>query len=883
MTSLTDRWSAWVAKHQGEDPDEPDVLHLNPFLQTLYEDLKKQGFKIPQKNLVEEHLTSGIEGLPAAPHPKSRGNNLVITWLHFLNMMWQPVMLYIESLFKDPACTMDPQVKMNETALSLEMQGIVNSPEDHMPLDDWVELIQKYLLKYLDVLVPVAHIMQVVSCVAPLCLEPTPANAMHLLRSSVCRKLVGSSMAAEVNKKVLSEIAELPVPVSSERDMLLQLKKEVIDKLTQEHGDPEDIEEMADPAIIKKKSRTLESRDALLVDKTNQVLFLLQNRVAVSRTEETLYSAVELMKSLNCAHVDSKTLQDLEQRVVNTSTMMKHVLMLDGALDRYLTEMQFQRRDGGTFAGVSLATDESPPKESRFGGLRFQISVFYLGTFVPEVEWENMVDPPIRSTSLLADIMHCPGKKGKDVSRVMEKQWARVGLNVYDVNSGTGDGGGENEGHQGIHAHFENLNPAYVRRRCLPHISWRTCDMAIKASGLDYRSLAAYLVEGVTWSRLREIATKAPADGGLQLFRDGSRECKNLFGKAPCSIVTTRPETDMEFLLFLKNKEHLLHRLATKDLEQRALSKETKEAVLNLGDMKLRIQRMILGEILHRGLFLHHWVGKNKMVASRVSWDTLMERGSCFILNLEITAEVLERFGCSEEQLRAMEPEPKTWVELVLQNLLEDRDLVEERMKEALDFHRSVSDQAAAHLSLVANNTFRTPWLAAKLLSSDAHLAHESALELLKHIVETRPSNRTQFEQHLIDSPELWHTLETFSKADPPVLLWHGQGRYSNLFKFLASAFLCAPDHVLDAERVHARWQWILGLKHNMKLHSLNALLRLMHFQENNWSFPALQELVPHLQAEQEQHRLDMQALERDGDVALGWRCNGDRNTCSDV
>ena len=183
-------------------------------------------------------------------------------------------------------------------------------------------------------------------------------------------------MAAQVNKKILSEIAELPVPMSSERDMLLQLKKEFIDKLTQEHGDPEEIEEMADPAVIKKKSRTLESRDALLVDKTNQVLFLLQNRVTVSRTEETLYSAVELMKSLNCAHVDSKTLQDLEQRVVKSSTMMKHILMLDGALDRYLTEMQFQRRDGGTFAGVSLASDESPPKDARFGGLRFQITVF---------------------------------------------------------------------------------------------------------------------------------------------------------------------------------------------------------------------------------------------------------------------------------------------------------------------------------------------------------------------------------------------------------------------------------------------------------------------------------------------------------------------------
>ena len=47
------------------------------------------------------------------------------------------------------------------------------------------------------------------------------------------------------------------------------------------------------------------------------------------------------------------------------------------------------------------------------------------------------------------------------------------------------------------------------------HISWRTCDLAIKVSGLDYKALAAYLCEGVAWARLREIATKEPAHGGI--------------------------------------------------------------------------------------------------------------------------------------------------------------------------------------------------------------------------------------------------------------------------------------------------------------------------------------------------------------------------------
>ena len=180
--------------------------------------------------------------------------------------------------------------------------------------------------------------------------------------------------------------------------------------------------------------------------------------------------------------------------------------------------------------------------------------MIYWGTFLPQEDWESSQAPPILVSSAMADITHCPGKKGIDVSRILEKQLARMGLNCFDVFSGTGDGGPENEGHDGVHAYFEDLNPGYVRRRCVPHISWRTCDSAIRASDLDYKALAAYLCEGVTWSRLREIATKAPAQGGLGLFADGSESCKALFGKSPSPICDSRPDTDLNFLKLLEGK-----------------------------------------------------------------------------------------------------------------------------------------------------------------------------------------------------------------------------------------------------------------------------------------------------------------------------------------
>ena len=66
---------------------------------------------------------------------------------------------------------------------------------------------------------------------------------------------------------------------------------------------------------------------------------------------------------------------------------------------------------------------------------------------------------------MIADICHCPGKKGADVARIVEKQAARWELNCYDAAAGTGDGGGENEGSLGVHVFFEDLGTGYVRKK----------------------------------------------------------------------------------------------------------------------------------------------------------------------------------------------------------------------------------------------------------------------------------------------------------------------------------------------------------------------------------------------------------------------------------
>ena len=55
---------------------------------------------------------------------------------------------------------------------------------------------------------------------------------------------------------------------------------------------------------------------------------------------------------------------------------------------------------------------------------------------------------------------------------VLRKQLARIGAYSLDLLCGTGDGGGENEGHRRIHATLESDILGYMRKRCTIHLRW---------------------------------------------------------------------------------------------------------------------------------------------------------------------------------------------------------------------------------------------------------------------------------------------------------------------------------------------------------------------------------------------------------------------------
>ena len=187
-----------------------------------------------------------------------------------------------------------------------------------------------------------------------------------------------------------------------------------------------------------------------------------------------------------------------------------------------------------------------------------------------------------------------------------------------------------------------------------------------------------------------------------------------------------------------------------KDLEQHTLSLETNAAVLDLGNLKARICRRNLQEILENMLVpgpLQPYT-RNRCLPHRLG---CAPPASC----CWNPGPVFAAFGPTEvwrgwRATRNPEDRASTGVRLAILSVTgEEADLVGENIVDALDFHNTVAGQAAAHLHLWFDNTYRNPWLAAKLLSTAKHLARATAKAHLKHLYATKPEIKSTFESCL--------------------------------------------------------------------------------------------------------------------------------------
>ena len=220
---LSNTWSSFL------DDCQKDSMSLKALESNVVPALTGEGFAMSSRRTLQSNLEAGIEPLDVV-----NGTSLS-TFVHFLNLVWQPILGYISDVADGKAPQWSEALQANHKALCIEMQGIVCSAEEVMCMDDWVEWIGKTLFRLVGVEVPRPLIAQTVSPVAPFNLDMTPANAMHVLRSTLATKMVGPVLAMQVGRLILAEVGEVPVVLLTEAALNLGVKHNLVATLAQLH------------------------------------------------------------------------------------------------------------------------------------------------------------------------------------------------------------------------------------------------------------------------------------------------------------------------------------------------------------------------------------------------------------------------------------------------------------------------------------------------------------------------------------------------------------------------------------------------------------------------------------------------------------------------
>lgn len=569
--------------------------------------------------------------------------------------------------------------------------------------------------------------------IAPICqlLEPTEFLAMTIARCDIMSELIGKSLTTMVRRHCMQYDWQIELPdlgtnhnLHSVLEELLQTRSTLVQiKGYLANDQPRRAIELCGRSLMSPlmKPRMHDSLAEKHYMKTRELfdaaMMIVSTNIAISNVGRALAQA---------ANKFTGNWNDRKDTGLVYNSASAFLLTLADALELYVAAELNQAAAAGSLSGFSFVSDESPPRSKKYSGLRFQITWVFCNLYADRTSWDTPrfeFEPPMYRRQYLCDIVHCPGKTGDVVFDVLMKQWARYQLYPDSCHAGVGDGGGENEGCNGVHALLENRHHSYVRRRCLLHLPWRIADQGLAELGVVFdetKSISTYLHEGSTWTRMKAFATTPRAAGGLGLCTEGDELYTHLFRTAPPKHQQDRPATTCELMQWLQSRDHHLAQLARADASTRKLvGQDKQDAIASLCSGRKCVLRRIGSVLINKGLFLFHYTEKHQHLTSNATLSELFKRYSGIMTDLKVDRHVLDHLGISEDAAADLLGGPITdasWVELAVHmqpNMTEGEKLA--IVDECFDIQKRVCMRMSTHLSLMGKNIHRTTWLAARL------------------------------------------------------------------------------------------------------------------------------------------------------------------------
>ena len=188
--------------------------------------------------------------------------------------------------------------------------GLMSESLKDITIDEWLKEVQQHIQRFGGCRVSTEHIESITGSLVPFKMEASGATAFIILRSSILKDIVGTSVANRIAECALAEASGLQQPQAhpdldrSVRQDLVQLlgKRAIGVKDLADHN-----EVLEEPTL---KSRTSESIEMMRQHKTEQLGFLLTNNVNHQRSSGTTAGAVQLAAAICDVEFDLKALED---------------------------------------------------------------------------------------------------------------------------------------------------------------------------------------------------------------------------------------------------------------------------------------------------------------------------------------------------------------------------------------------------------------------------------------------------------------------------------------------------------------------------------------------------------------------------------------------
>ena len=127
--TLTERWSGWV--RAARESCFGDRMPLYILVRKVVPDLLKLGYMVPERLTLQTIMEQGAE--PLSNKDMEHGENWIqrptkncCSFAHVLNLVWVPVLEYMDSCTSPEAPVWTKALGNNHTALVAEMTGIVS-------------------------------------------------------------------------------------------------------------------------------------------------------------------------------------------------------------------------------------------------------------------------------------------------------------------------------------------------------------------------------------------------------------------------------------------------------------------------------------------------------------------------------------------------------------------------------------------------------------------------------------------------------------------------------------------------------------------------------------------------------------------------------------